>query len=268
MKKIDNFMETPLDIKFINGLSNALFFMGFIIITLCGFQYFLKNHAKNFMTLSIKGDILHSDASFIRNKMVPGVSGNFYTIDLNKTQTLFEAMPWVKQAVVKRVYPNRIELNLFEHKPRAIWGAREDMKLVDENGFIFEANSVDDEFDQMPQLIGPEGQGKYMLDMYKNIGTAMGPLKQKLKTLELNARGSWIATLESDAHIELGRGGAVEVMDRVSKFTAGVEQTLTRLNKKPTDILYVDLRHAEGYAIRMNGISTLDLTAGNASLQK
>jgi cell division protein FtsQ len=107
-----------------------------------------------------------------------------------------------------------------------------------------------------------------MLNMYKNVLTALSPLKQKLKTLELNARGSWIVKLDSGAHIELGRGGTVDVVDRASKFAAGVEQMLTSLNKKPVDIQYVDLRHSEGYAIRLNGVGTIDLAAGNVILKK
>jgi cell division protein FtsQ len=145
---------------------------------------------------------------------------------------------------------------------------REDMKLVDEKGVVFEINTEDDEFDQMPQLIGPEGQGKLMLEMYKDVSIALNPLKNKLKILELNARGSWIATLDGGAHIELGRGSAIDVIDRVRKFSLGAEQMLTKLNKRPVDIQYVDLRHSEGYAMRMRGVSTLDLTAGNASLKK
>jgi cell division protein FtsQ len=268
MKKFDNFIEIPLDIKLINGLSNMLFFGGFVLIVLCGFQYFFKHNTKNLTAVIIKGDILHSDVSFIKNKMISDAGGNFYNINLNKTKKIFETMPWVRQASVKRVYPSQIEVKLAEYKSKAIWGTREDMKLVDENGVIFEANTEDDEFDQLPQLIGPEGQGKYMLDMYKNILTALSPLPQKLKILELNARGSWIATLDGGAHIELGRGGVIEVIDRVTKFSASAEKMLNRLNKQPIDIQYLDLRHSDGYAIRMHGVGTLDLTAGNAVLKK
>ncbi len=268
MKKIDNFVEIPLDIKLINGLSNVLFSVFLVLVILCGFQYIFKNSIKSLNAITIKGDIFHSDVSSIKNKVISNVDGNFYSINLVKTKKIFETMPWVRQAVVKRVYPDQIEVRFSEYKSKAIWGAREDMKLVDENGVIFEANSEDDEHDQMPQLIGPEGHGKYMLDMYKNVWTAMNPLKQKLKILELNPRGSWIATLEGGAHIELGRGGVVDVIDRVSKFSTGAEQMLTRLNKKSIDIQYIDLRHSDGYAIRMHGVGTLDLTAGNATLKK
>jgi cell division protein FtsQ len=159
-------------------------------------------------------------------------------------------------------------VKLSEYKAKAVWGAREDMKLVDETGVIFEANIEDDEYDQMPQLIGPEGQGKLMLDMYKDVSMALSPLKNKLKILELNVRGSWVATLDGGAHIELGRGSTIDVIDRISKFSMGAEQVVIKLNKKMMDIQYVDLRHSEGYAMRMQGISTVDLTAGTASPKK
>lgn len=268
MKTINNIVAIPFDIKFINVISNGLFFCFFVLLILNGFHYILKNNIKNFSAISIKGDILHTDVDSLRNKITSNIVGNFYSINLSETKKIFETMPWVSRAVVRRVYPSQIEANFTEYKSKAIWGAREDMKLVDESGVIFEANSQDDEHDQIPQLLGPEGQSKYMLNMYKNVLTALSPLKQKLKTLELNARGSWIVKLDSGAHIELGRGGTVDVVDRASKFAAGVEQMLTSLNKKPVDIQYVDLRHSEGYAIRLNGVGTIDLTAGNVILKK
>ena len=268
MKKIATTLKIPADIKFVNGMSSVLLGFFLFLVVLSSFEYVLKNKMKNLDAISIKGDILHNDISTIRHHITSKVSGNFYSINLIKTKQIFEAIPWINQAVVKRVYPSQVEVKLSEYKSKAIWGAREDMKLVDEKGAIFEANTADDEYDQMPQLIGPDGQGKFMLDMYKDVSIALNPLKNKLKILELNARGSWVATLDGGAHIELGRGSAIDVIDRVSKFSMGVEPILTKLNKRPIDIQYVDLRHSEGYAMRMHGVSTLDLTAGNASLKK
>ena len=268
MKKIDNTLEIPVDIKFVNGLSSVLFFIFMFFFALCIFEYFFKNKMQNLNGINIKGDILHSDIISIKNNIISNVSGNFYSINLVKTKQIFETTPWVSQAIVKRVYPSHIEVKLSEYKSEAIWGAREDLKLVDEKGVIFEASSEHDELDYMPQLIGPEGQGKFMLDMYKEVSNAISPLKQKLKILELNARGTWVATLESGAQIELGRGRTVDVIDRISKFATGSEQILIKLNKKPIDIEYVDLRHSEGYAIRMHGVSTLDLITQNTSLKK
>jgi cell division protein FtsQ len=268
MTNMVNTLEIPADIKLINWLSNVLFCLFLLLVALSGFQYLSKNTTKNLDAIIIKGNIDHSDVSSIRNNIISNVSGNFYNIDLSRTKQIFESISWINQAAVKRVYPSKIEVRLTEFKPKAIWGVREDMKLVDDSGAIFEANAEEDEYDLMPQLIGSEGQGKLMLDMYKVVAIALEPLRNKLKILELNTRGSWIATLEGGAHIELGRGGAADVVDRANKFSAGAEQMLTKLNKKVIDIQYVDLRHAEGYAMRMHGVSTLDLTVANKSSKK
>jgi cell division protein FtsQ len=142
------------------------------------------------------------------------------------------------------------------------------MKLLDDAGKIFDVGTDKDEYESLPQLIGPEGQSKLMLDMYKEVSNALHPIKGTLRNLELNARGSWMAILDGGAHIELGRGNTVDLIDRVAKFSLSVEKMLTKLNKKSLDIQYVDLRHSDGYAMRMHGVSTLDSTLATASFKK
>ena len=266
MVKIINSQEIPIDIKYINGLSYALYCLFAILLMFGLIQYFFKN-INNLGGVVIKGNVAHNNISSIRNQIFSNLQGNFYNIDLIKTKQAFESITWVNQAIVKRVYPDQIEVKLSEFKPKAIWGMREDLKLVDDLGIIFEANADDEEYEQMPQFIGSEGQGKVMLDMYKSLVIAFAPLKYKLKVLELNARGSWIATLEGGAHIELGRGNTSEVIGRAQKFAAGADQLLSKLNKKANDIEYVDLRHTDGYAMRMHGVTTLDLNAAKASIK-
>lgn len=259
--------QIPTDIKFVIGLTNVLVGLFFILMSLSAFQFIAKNKIKNLDAITIKGNIVHTDISSVRD-VINNINGNFYSINLANAKNIFESTPWINRAVVKRVYPSQIEVLLSEYKPKAVWGASDEMKLVDDMGTIFEANAEEDDYESLPHLIGPEGQGKLMLNMYKEVSSALNPLKSRLKNLELNARGSWIATLDSGARIELGRGNTVDVIDRVAKFSAGAERMLTKLNKKSIDIQYVDLRHSDGYAMRMHGISTLDLAIAATSLKK
>lgn len=268
MKSITSSLDVPNDLKFVNALTIVLFALFISLMILCGFQYIIKNKIKYLDAIIIKGSITHNDVSSIRNIMSHNISGNFYNINLASTKKIFESAPWISHAVVRRVYPSQIEVRLSEYKPKAIWGAREDMKLVDDAGTIFDANAEEDDYELLPQLIGPEGQGKLMLDMYRNISNAVIPLKNDLRNLELNARGSWIATLDSGAQIELGRGNTLDLIDRMTKFSMGAEKILTKLNKKTIDLQYVDLRHSDGYALRMHGVSTLDSTIATTSLKK
>jgi len=261
-------VEIPSDIKYLNSISNVLFGVFLVLLFVVGFQYYLNNKIKSLETMIVKGDVAHNDVRSLRHHVTSNLRGNFYSIDLRNAKKTFETITWVNQAVVKRVYPNQISVRLTEFKPKAVWGAREDMRLVDVQGTIFEAGVEDDEYEGMPQLIGPEGQGKLMLSMYDNLSEALSPLQTKVKVLELNVRGSWLVTLERGAQIELGRGNTTDVIARATKFSMGAEKILLKLNKKVMDMQYIDLRHSEGYAMRMHGVTTLDAVSTNTTIKK
>ena len=72
--------------------------------------------------------------------------------------------------------------------------------------------------------------------------------------LELTDRGSWRATLDSGAAIELGRGEPAELLERVNRFTATLSQLTQRY---PGAVQSVDLRYPNGYALRMRGVTTV-----------
>ena len=265
MTKIISSLDIPNDIKYINNLSNAMYILFILLLIGCIAQFIIKNKVENLNGIIIKGEVLHNDSSSIRNQINLNTFGNFYNIDLIKTKKTFESISWINHAHAKRVFPNKIEVKLSEFKSKAIWGNREDLKLVDDRGVIFEANAEESEYDQMPQFIGPDGQSKVMLEMYKNLATVFTPFQYRLKILELNARGSWTAILDGGAYIELGRGNSLNVMERTNKFVESVETILKKMNKNVIDIKYIDLRHSEGYAIRLQGVSTLDFTTINIS---
>ena len=159
-------------------------------------------------------------------------------------------MPWVRQAVVRRIWPDRLAVELEEHRAAALWG---DDRLVNTYGEVFEANLGDVEDDALVTLRGPEGSARTMLALYLRLAPLFEALDARIDRLLLSGRGSWRVELDSGADVELGRGNADEVLARTERFVRTVGQ-VTQQYQRPLE--YADLRHGEAYAVRLRGIST------------
>ena len=60
--------------------------------------------------------------------------------------------------------------------------------------------------------------------------------------------------LDTGGEIELGRGSEEEVIARTERFASTLTQVVARY-QRPLE--YADLRHNEGYALRLKGIATV-----------
>jgi cell division protein FtsQ len=78
-----------------------------------------------------------------------------------------------------------------------------------------------------------------------------------LEQLELTERGSWRARLDTGANLELGRGTAADVDARVQRFLKTLTQVTSRYARPLQAVESADLRHENGYAIKLRGVSTL-----------
>jgi cell division protein FtsQ len=93
----------------------------------------------------------------------------------------------------------------------------------------------------------------HALTMLGRIETALAPLAVRVEQLTLSGRGSWQATLDSGAVVELGRGSDDEVIARAGRFVVTLPQVTGRYQRP---LAYADLRHTDGYAVRLKGVST------------
>ncbi len=204
--------------------------------------------------ISIEGNIVRNSVSTIRANAAPRLAGNFFTMDLSEGRRAFESVPWVRQAVVNRIWPNRLAVRLQEHHAAALWGREgaED-RLVNTYGEVFEANLGDVEDESLPTLTGPDGSSARMLNLLNRLGPVLAAMPAQIETLRLSGRGSWRVELDTGAQVELGRGSDDEIIDRTQRFVATLGQVSSRY-ERPLE--YADLRHNEGYAVRLRGIST------------
>jgi cell division protein FtsQ len=165
--------------------------------------------------------------------------------------------------VLQRVWPNRLQVRLEEHHPVALWATDEGSDLlVNSFGEVFQANLGDVEDESLPSLHGPDGSAPQVLAAYVRLRPLFEErLQLKLESLELSSRGSWLAEFDTGAKVQLGRGSEDELAARAERFIATVPQLISRYERP---LVFADLRHNEGYALRLKGVTTTaPATAGS-----
>ena len=246
----------PLDVKLMTVVTNTLV-MVFAVMCLAALGHWVLRHPLwTVRAIDVQGEVDHQNAVGLRAQLAASMktrlSGGLLAMDLEPVRQMFEAVPWVRRALVQREFPNRLRVTLEEHHPVAWWGDAGSGFLVNRLGEVFEASPDDGE--GLPELVGPSEQSGRVWALYQTLAEEFRRLELGLDRLELSERGGWRATLDSGAHIELGRGEPDELLDRVHRLTATISQLTQRY---PGAIESVDLRYPNGYALRMRGVTTV-----------
>jgi len=243
----------PVDVRLMNAIAVVVFALAVVALVAAGFAWVARRPAFQFGDVRLEGDLQRNSVTTVRANAMPHLAGNFFTMDLGRTRAAFEQVPWVRHAVVRRVWPNRLVVALEEHQPVALWEGDENSdKMVNSHGEVFEANVGDVEDDSLPQFAGPEGTSAQVLAMYRRLQPRFAGIDAEMTTVKLSGRGSWRVELDNGASIELGRGTQDEVAERTARFIRTLPQVLDKFH---APLENADLRHAEGYAVKLKGLS-------------
>jgi len=150
-------------------------------------------------------------------------------------------IPWVRDAAVRRRFPDAVEVTFQVHEPLARW---DDGVLVSPRGDVFNAD-----FDgALPRFKGPEGMAPAMAREYPAIVAALAPLSGTIAELRLSRRGAWQVLLGRGEGelltLELGRG---DIHARLARFVAAWPQVAANGVETP----HADLRYASGFALQI-----------------
>ena len=249
-------VATPLDVKLMNTTAVVLL-IGFCMLgAVATARWAAGLPIFDIAGITVTGEVTHNSTLNLRANVTPRIGGTFFTVDLTQVRGVFESVPWVRQAVVRRDFPNRLLVKLQEHQAVAYWGSEGDSQLINSYGEVFEANVGEVEQEILPRLSGPEGQSVEVLNMYRKLKPLYATLGLELEQVELTGRGSWRVHLSNGADIEMGRGSTEEVTDRVQRFLKTLTQVATRYGRHANSVESADLRHDNGYAVKLRGVST------------
>ncbi len=247
---------TPFDVRLMNLTALALVTVFAVLASVAAMRWAARWPMFDIVGITVEGDLTHNSVLNLRANVTPRIGGTFFTVDLARVRATFETVPWVRKAVVRRDFPNRLLVNLQEHQAAAYWGEEGAVQLINSYGEVFEANVGEVEQDMLPRLSGPDGQSAEVLSMYRALAPQFVAMDLSLDQLELTGRGSWRAQLDTEAQIELGRGTVDEVSARLQRFLKTVTQVASRYGRRANAIESADLRHENGYAIKLHGVTT------------
>ncbi|MEY8876508.1 MAG: cell division protein FtsQ/DivIB [Leptothrix sp. (in: b-proteobacteria)] len=248
----------PDDVRLMHAGVRALLGLLALVLLALALLWLGRRPWFDLRVIRVEGEVTHNSADSLRVHALPQLHGNYFSINLREARAVFEAVPWVRRAQVSRVWPNQLAVQIVEHHPVALWEREElDDLLVDREGEVFEVNLGELDTDSLPLLRGPQGSAPRVWAMWQRLAPEFTPLGTTLQRLALSDGGSWRATLNAgDAVVEIGRGEADELLPRVRRFVHSVAEVRSHFENRPIES--ADLRHSEGYALRLVGMGTLE----------
>ncbi len=190
----------------------------------------------------------------LRSAVAREVGGNFFAVKLDGVRSVFESVPWVRRAGVRRVWPDGLEVSIEEHRALALWG---DGRIVNTFGELFVANLAEAEDDgPLPQLSGPDGTERQVARRYAELREAVVELDVQPEAVSLSARHAWTLRLDDGTTLLLGRDQGIPVERRIARWVEAWPLVVATLNRRAQ---VVDLRYPNGFAI--HSLAWLDAEA-------
>lgn len=163
----------------------------------------------------------------------------FLSVDLSAMQQALEQLPWVDQARVSRIWPDRLKVEVVEQQPIARWG---EQQWLNSRGQVFRGVTREPEAG-MPRLLGPEGSQEQVMQQYWSLTRVLRPMGYSIARLEMKARGSWFVTTSDGLELLLGRD---VILEKLRRFSAIYER---ELKEQMDQVARIDLRYANGLAV-------------------
>lgn len=234
-----------------NTAAGVLAALALALLAYAGGRVLIESPVFLLKTIVVDGDLDRVERRDIVSALQGRVRGTFFTVDLESVRSVFEGIPWVRRAELRRKWPDCLEVRIEEQVAIARWGQQKrDPQLINAQGELFRGRSDE----ALPLLAGPSGSEAEVARRYIAFRDALAPLGLAPTQVMLSSRLAWQVKLSSGVTLQLGRDTERDrVEDRVARFVSVYPQTLGRSRQR---VDYVDLRYPSGFAVHSNQRAT------------
>ncbi len=255
------------DARSINLLANAIYVTAATLLGIAAVIWLAHRPVFALQAIWVEGDqgrLEHLSAESVSEVITGRQVGNFFTANLQDVREMFEGVPWVRQASVRRQWPNALVVTVQEHQALGLWN---ETRLMNSYGESFTANLGEAEDEQrLPVMGGPPGSEKLVAQRYAELVDWFRPSQLYPSRVWLTSRYAWEVTLSNGTTLELGRDPTTlsstsqqhGLEDRVQRFI----KALPVIQANIGTVQHADLRYSNGFAVKTVNLSD---GAGGAS---
>jgi cell division protein FtsQ len=173
-----------------------------------------------------------------------GVTGHasLLFLDADAARARLMANPWIADAAVLKLYPDRLQITITERQAFALWQKDGRVSVIAADGTVLEA-FVEDRYRALPLVVGKgaERQGKDFLALMDRYPT----IRAQLRASILVAERRWNLRLDNGIDVRLPESGLEQALDRLVALDRD-KKLLSR------DIVAVDLRLPDRVTVRLS----------------
>lgn len=189
--------------------------------------------------VAVEGEFRYLDREAAQTLMNRQLGEGFLQLDLSGIRRALERNPWVDRAALRRRWPDRLEVTLYEQEPIARWG---ETGFVNRRGEVIAIEQTE-ALAHLPLLEGAERDAERMLARYRDMVQLLQPRGLAIAALRSDRKDAWQLTLEDGVVLVLGRDRELE---KLRRFAAVYDRTLRR---RWPQVERVDLRYHNGAAV-------------------
>ncbi|WP_286221927.1 cell division protein FtsQ/DivIB [Marinobacter apostichopi] len=192
------------------------------------------------LAVDVKGELVGDSKVAIERAAGNWIGKSYFATDLSEIKESLERRPWVESAAVRRVWPDRLAIDIREKKPLAYWT---DGRLVSRTGELFLPPNPE-VAGRLPKLAGPDERVRDVIRMAQTMSEDLVGHGLNFAGLSLEQRGAWTLQLANGIEVVLGRD---QVEQRFERFITVYE---TRLASRSDEVSRVDARYTNGVAVQ------------------
>ncbi len=178
-------------------------------------------------------DSQQSKETDIREK-ISNLSDNLLLLDKQILQNEIEQVPWVKRANIKKIFPNKIQVQVIENDPYAIFLNEGIPFLIDLDGTIITQISDQSIDTSMIQILG-EKANENLESLIKSINIHFPELLNDIKSLEYIELRRWNMKLRRDLKIKFPD-------EKIDQSIINLKRLFVEQNVSESNIIEIDLR--------------------------
>ncbi|MCK2149114.1 cell division protein FtsQ/DivIB [Marinobacter alexandrii] len=192
------------------------------------------------LAVDVNGELMGDSKVAIERAAGNWIGKSYFATDLSEIKDSLERRPWVESAAVRRVWPDRLAIDIREKKPLAYWT---DGRLVSRTGELFLPPNPE-VAGRLPKLAGPDERVRDVIRMAQTMSEQLVGHGLNFAGLSLEQRGAWTLKLANGIEVVLGRD---QVEQRFERFITVYE---TRLASRSDEVSRVDARYTNGVAVQ------------------